>query len=265
MEKTSENVVEIPLKKIIISGRLLRKATLMSRLELEEILRAYDRLQPITVAPKGETYRLMSGVHRYKAAKRLRMKTVKAVVTNGQRSSEKDVRKTLGDSVEKALLIARYARLFWVPGKGGRPRALSSEKVEKAKEMRKQGKSFREIGFELGVGRSTVRCYLVGNEGLASTGTVKPAAKPFSGIRSVAKRLGFSSAFIIRCLQVEKAVRKYPSLRRLRKMTHVIRMTKLADTLQATEDCVKAAVDMILERKIAPEDALRFACNAITR
>jgi hypothetical protein len=35
MEKPSENAVEIPLKKIIISGRLLRKATLMSRLELE--------------------------------------------------------------------------------------------------------------------------------------------------------------------------------------------------------------------------------------
>jgi len=34
---------------------------------------------------------------------------------------------------------------------------------------------------------------------------------------------------------------------------------------KALENVVEIPVDMILERKIAPEDALRFALHAITR
>jgi len=34
---------------------------------------------------------------------------------------------------------------------------------------------------------------------------------------------------------------------------------------KASENVVEIPVNMILERKIAPEDASRFACNAINR
>ncbi len=42
----------------------------------------------------------------------------------------------------------------------GRPQALTQEQVQRAMELRKQGKSFDEIGQELGVSGETVRLYL---------------------------------------------------------------------------------------------------------
>ena len=64
------------------------------------------------------------------------------------------------NSKETALAIAKYARLVAVLSQRGRPKALAPEQVEKAKEMRQQGKSLSEIAEELGVAKATVHKHL---------------------------------------------------------------------------------------------------------
>jgi transposase len=257
MVQASENVAEIPLDKITVPSSFLKGTPVLSDLELEEILRAYDQLQPITVVPIGESYKLVSGVHCYKAAKRLEMETVKAVIVKGPR--EKGGCKRLGDSVEKALLIARYAKLIGVSDRGvGRPGLLSTEQVEKVKEMHRQGKSLRKIAKEVGVSHETVRQYMMKESVPASESSV---ARLMS-VREVAMRLGVSLAFISDCLSVEEAVRKHPSLRKLKKVAHVKKIVELADALQATEERVKAAVNLIVEYKMTPEEAMKTARKA---
>jgi predicted transcriptional regulator len=56
---------------------------------------------------------------------------------------------------------------------------------------------------------------------------------------------------------VEEAVRKHPSLRKLKKVAHVKKIVELADAFQATEERVKAAVNLIVEHKMTPEQIQR--------
>jgi ParB-like chromosome segregation protein Spo0J len=165
----SEEIVEIPLDKIAVPEWRIRREVPKGRSfeELKEDMRVNGLLQPIEVAPlPSEMYELVFGFRRYEAARELGWKTIKAVVRLRDELEKQlaevseNIHRLPYNSRERALAIARYAKLMAALGRRGRPQALTPEQAERAREMREEGKSLREIASELGVGRETVREHL---------------------------------------------------------------------------------------------------------
>jgi len=170
MEQVSENVVEIPLERIVVPEWRVRREVLKDRSfeELKTSISTHGLMQPIEVVPREDgSYELIFGLRRLEAVKELGWKTIPAIVR--QRSEierqmaevAENVHRVPYGSKEKALAIAKYAKLAAVlQTHTGKPILMTPEQIQRAKELQSQGVGLRKIAEELGVSHETVRQYL---------------------------------------------------------------------------------------------------------
>jgi hypothetical protein len=252
--------------------------------ELKESIRVNGQLQPVEVQPlHNGKYEIVFGLRRYAAVQELGWKTIKAIVrSRGDLERQmaevaENVHRLPYNSKQMALAIAKYARLVAVLSQRGRPEALTPEQVEKAKEMREQGKSFREIARTLGVDHKTVGRYLgekpiEAGEKMSTELTISPhpaeqtmataseaaEAPKVSGVRGVAEGLHVSHEVVARGLRAETAIKKYPALGRLEKVSDILELVKVADFLEASPKEVEGAVKLVLDRGLDPVVAMHM-------
>jgi ParB-like chromosome segregation protein Spo0J len=287
MEQVSESVVEIPLEKIVVPDWRIRKEVLKDKSfeELKESIKVNGELQSVEVQPlDGGKYEIVFGVRRYAAVQELGWKTIKAIVrSRGDLERQmaevaENVHRLPYNSKQMALAIAKYARLVAVLGQKGRPEALAPEQLEKAKEMREQGKSLGKIAEELGVAKATVHKHLKEAEGSPSVQKIstestiserpleqETIAEPeikeapiVSGVRGVAGGLHVSHEVVARGLRAEFAIKKYPALERLEKVSDILELVKVADFLEASPKEVEGAVKLVLDRGLDPVVAMHM-------
>jgi transcriptional regulator with XRE-family HTH domain len=196
-------------------------------------------------------------------------------------------------SKEKALAIAKYAKLAAIlQGRTGRPILMTPEQIQRAKELQSKGIGLRKIARELGVSHETVRQYLKVHEAAPEAGvarettSVKQVAK-FShpldtgqtmgeqipevgeaqpvekkphplGERGVARALAISHETVSRSLEVEKVIGRYPCLDRLSRVEDVLELNELASRIDASDEEVEGAVDLVVEHGVPSRVALRM-------
>jgi predicted transcriptional regulator len=192
---------------------------------------------------------------------------------------EENVRRLDYDSVERAKALALYYEIvkeILGEPKPGRPEALTPEQVERAKQLREQGKSLSEIAGEFGVSRETVRQYLEKREtaiqappaesgekirnklktkfsisGRERTASEAEAAlekgllpeKPAT--RAVAEELGVSQMAVVKATKVAEAVKNYPVLEDIGKSTVIAEVYGMIGQFNLTPEEVERAVELI--------------------
>lgn len=286
----------IPIEKIVASGRIRKDFGDIE--DLKRSIKLAGSIMPILVRPLEDgRYMLVVGERRLRAFKELGYSEVPAIVRPYDPlmaelvEIEENVRRKDYDSVEKAKAIARYyeivKELLGEP-EPGRPEALTPEQVEKAKQLRAQGKSLSEIAGELGTGKVTVKRYLEKSEtavqaspaesaekivpklvhvapilerGSASVPEKKPELEVLPerpATRAVAEELGVDHSTVVRAVKVVEAIKRYPALERLSSVSDAQRVARVADNrlFGFTQKDVEAAVDLALEKDIDPVLAL---------
>jgi len=285
-----EKVVRIPVEKIVVPENRLRK-NLGDVEDLARSIKLAGNLQPIVVRPLEDgRYELVLGERRLKAMQQLGYSEVPAIVRPYDKRMarlaeiEENIRRLDYDSVERAKAIAEYyeiAKQILGEPKPGRPEALTPEQVEKAKQLRGQGKSLSEVAEELGVGKETVRRYVEkyetsiqappaesGEKIVPKSVTVLPILSQKeqgpkalgvlperSSSRVVAEELGVTHPAVVKATKVAEAIKKYPMLERLGKSTYVTRLAKIADFWKMSNEEVETAVELILTKGVGPEFA----------
>ncbi|MEM2592372.1 MAG: ParB/RepB/Spo0J family partition protein [Thermofilaceae archaeon] len=286
----------IPIEKIDVPERL--RKDLGDIEDLKRSIKIVGSILPIIVRPKEDgRYALVVGERRLQAFKELGYTRVPAIIRSYDplmaelAEIEENLRRKDYDSLERAKAIARYyeivKQILGEP-KPGRPEALTPEQVEKAKQLRAQGKSLSEIAGELKVGAETVRRHLreaetavqassaesaekivpklvhvapvLGQES-ASVPEKKPELEVLperSATRAVAEELDIDHATIVRAAKTVDAIRRYPALERLRRVSDVQRVARVADNrlFGFTRKDVEEAVALALEEDIDPVLAL---------
>ncbi|MEM1792641.1 MAG: ParB/RepB/Spo0J family partition protein [Thermofilaceae archaeon] len=286
----------IPIEKIDVPERL--RKDLGDIEDLKRSIKIVGGILPIIVRPKEDgRYALVVGERRLQAFKELGYTRVPAIIRSYDplmaelAEIEENLRRKDYDSLERAKAIARYyeivKELLGEP-EPGRPEALTPEQVEKAKQLRAQGKSLSEIAGELKVGAETVRRYLkeaettvrasqaesaekivpklihsesiLGRES-ASVPEKKPELEVLPerpATRAVAEELGISQPTVVRAAKTVEAIKRYPALERLRRASDVQRVARVADNrlFGFTRKDVEEAVDLALEKDIDPVLAL---------
>jgi len=287
-----EKVVKISVEKIVVPEGRLRK-NLGDVEDLARSIKLAGSLQPIVVRPLEDgRYELVLGERRLKAMQQLGYSEVPAIVRPYDKRTarlaeiEENVRRLDYDSVERAKAIAEYYEIvkeILGEPKSGRPEALTPEQVEKAKQLREEGKSLSEIAGELGVGKVTVKRYLEKCESAVQTSSESgekivpkllmpstvlsghgpaPERKLESellpekpALRSVAEELGVDHTTVAKATKVAGAIRKYPVLARLGKSTYVTRLAQIADFWKMSGEELETAVNLILTKGVGPEFA----------
>ena len=165
-----EKVESIPVDKVVVPDWRVRKEFERdsSFEELKKSISTHGLMQPIEVVPTGDgRYELIFGLRRLEAVKELGWKEIPAIVRQRDEIERQmaeiaeNIHRVNYSQTDRMLAIAKYAKLMAaLMERRGRPPALTQEQIEKATELRKQGKSFSEIGQELGVSGDTVRLYL---------------------------------------------------------------------------------------------------------
>ena len=77
-----------------------------------------------------------------------------------------------------------------------------------------------------------------------------------SGVRGAGEALKVSHTTVVRSLQVEEAIRRYPALARLERASDILEMARVADFLKASQSEVEDAVELAL--KGVPAEAAMF-------
>lgn len=280
MEKFGK-VELIPIEKIVASGRL--RKDLGDIEDLKKSIKLAGSIMPILVRPLEDgMYKLVVGERRLVALKQLGYSEVPSIVRPYDPlmaelvEIEENVRRKDYDSVEKAKAIARYyeivKQILGEP-KPGRPEALTPEQVEKAKQLREQGKSLREIADEFGVSHMAVQRATEQpvtksihdesislqespsvSEKISETGILPEG----SATRAVAEEFGVSQPTVVRAVKMVGAIKKYPALERLGSASDVQRVARVADNnlFGFTQEHVEAAVALALEKNVDPVLAL---------
>ncbi|MEM2188833.1 MAG: ParB/RepB/Spo0J family partition protein [Thermofilaceae archaeon] len=269
----------IPIEKIVVYERMRRDLGDIE--DLKRSIRLAGNIQPIIVRPLDDgRYALVAGQRRFEALKELGYSEVPAIVRAYDPlmaelvEIEENIRRKDYSSLEKAKAIARYCeivRQILGEPRPGRPETLTPEQAEKAKQLREQGKSLREIAGELGVSHVTVQKAieqpvkkLIHGESI-SLQEAAPAEEAGREIlperpatRAVAEELGVSQATVVRAAKTVDAIRRYPALERLGSASDAQRVARVADNrlFGFTREDVEAAVALALEEKIDPVLAL---------
>ena len=266
-----DETAKIPINKIVVPRNRIR-SNVEKNGAFEELKRSMAQvglINPIEVAPEPETgrYILVAGLRRLLAAEELGWKEIDASIK--QRSDlerrlaeiDENLRREDLTSKERSLARAEYARIIAILRRGGRPSALTSEQIEEARHLKKQGKSLREIAGKLNVSHMTVQRNLKKDE-CAVTKMVhdapimlqqkskSPADSQegrISGTRGVASTLGLSHSTIVRDLEVERAIKKYPALNDLDSSTAIRRLARFADLRGLSKKQVEGAVNLVLK------------------
>jgi predicted transcriptional regulator len=87
---------------------------------------------------------------------------------------------------------------------------------------------------------------------------LKEEVPEVSGVRGVAESLGMSHMTIVRSIQAESAIKKYPALGRLEKVSDILELVKVADFLEASPKEVEGAVKLVLDRGLDPVVAMHM-------
>jgi predicted transcriptional regulator len=174
------------------------------------------------------------------------------------------------NSKQMALAIAKYARLVAVLGERGRPPALTPEQIEKAKEMREQGKSISEVAEKLGVAKATVHKHLketketpsvrkIFQTGIISERPLAEGATAVSGVKGVAESLKVGVGTAARSLKAEAAIKKYPALDRLEKVSDILQIADFAERWRLPPEKVEEIVDVTVKDGLDAYVAMNFA------
>jgi ParB-like chromosome segregation protein Spo0J/NADH:ubiquinone oxidoreductase subunit E len=271
----SERVVVLPIEKIVVpEGRFRRNLGDLN--DLARSIKLAGNLQPIVVRSLDDgRYELVLGERRLKAMQQLGYKETPAIVRPYDKRMaklaeiEENVRRLDYDSVERAKALALYYEIvkeILGEPKPGRPEALTPEQVERAKQLREQGKSLSEIAGEFGVSRETVRQYLEKRETAIQAPPAESGEKirnkleqnvPISGqktsgftleepsTRAVAEELGVSHAMVVRATKVADAVKKYPVLEEIGKSAVIAEVHEMIKQYGLMPEEVERAVELI--------------------
>lgn len=179
-------IVEIEISNITLpQGLLPRVLTGTIQEKVEEYKEAYQQgedMPPIAVWKKENQYWIVDGVHRFEAQKLLGKNTVKAKLLDLKNELEyrkeairlnkhgiplkKEEKELLAKTLYKAgVNIIELCKLFsvsertiyrWIDELINEKEIKRLELINKAKELREQGKSLREIGNDLNIDFTTV-------------------------------------------------------------------------------------------------------------
>jgi ParB-like chromosome segregation protein Spo0J len=268
----AEKIVKIPLGKILIPDGRVRKFAIDEDFEeLKQSIADVGLIHPVEVTP-AETeglFELVEGERRVNACRELGWSEIPAVVRTRDKLQreqveiEENLRRKDYSSTERHLALARLAKIKAAISKPGRPQALAPEQIEKAKQLREQGKSISEIAGEFGVGKATVKRYLEKHGPTVQLpsesgekivpkrfqlGTVSSAGQqPVKGIKAAAKVKGVGVATVTRALKTEDAVSKYPFLREIPQSTLIQRLVSEGEACRLSVDQMKEAAELVKE------------------
>jgi ParB family chromosome partitioning protein len=265
----------IPVEKVVVSERL--RKDLGDIEDLKRSIKLAGNIQPIVVRPlEGGMYEVVVGARRLIATKELGFKEVPAIVRQySDRTAklveiEENIRRLDYNSVERAKALALYYEIvkdILGESRPGRPEALAPEQVEKARQLREQGKSLREIAREFDVDRETVKRHLEKRKAVAQVSAevagrageklvkVSPVSRqaPLKegplpekpATRAVADELGVDHATIVKATKVAEAIKKHSVLEKIGKSSVIAEVYDMVGQYGLTDEEVQRAVELI--------------------
>jgi transposase len=222
-------------------------------------------------------YEVVVGARRLIATKELGFKEVPAIVRQySDRTAklveiEENIRRLDYNSVERARALALYYEIvkdILGESRPGRPEALTPEQVEKAKQLREQGKSLSDIAEQFSVSRETIRQYLEKHETAIQASSAEsgeknrnklvkvspiPSRAPPEGeplpekptTRAVAEELGVDHATVVKATKVAEAIKKYSALEEIGKSSVIAEVYDMIGQYGLTDEEVRRAVELI--------------------
>jgi ParB-like chromosome segregation protein Spo0J len=266
----------IPVEKAVVSERL--RKDLGDVEDLKRSIKLAGNIQPIVVRPlEGGMYEVVVGARRLIATKELGFKEVPAIVrqysdrTAKLAEIEENIRRLDYNSVERAKALALYYEIvkdILGESRPGRPEALTPEQVEKAKQLREQGKSLSDIAEQFSVSRETIRQYLEKHETAIQASSAESGEKirnkletkfPISSqvpaeemplpekptTRAVAEELGVDHATVVKATKVAEAIKKYSALEEIGKSSVIAEVYDMIGQYGLTDEEVRRAVELI--------------------